>query len=279
MRKVFVPASLDEVWRFFEDNPGATVYTGGTDLLVRMYKGALNPESLICLDRIKELKGVHDMGEEIRIGACSTHTEMLGDPLVSQHLPVLRRAIEVIGSPLIRNMGTIGGNICTASPAGDTLPPLYALQAEVELCSKMNVKRMPIRDFIGGPGSTCLRAAEIVSAVWVKKPVEYNLQHFEKVGQRNALACSVVSLAAVLRIAHDGVVEKAALAWGSVGPTVITCPEAEEALVGGPLSRIRVQVAASLARQAVRPISDIRGSEDYRRSVAGNLLMRLISAD
>lgn len=276
MRKVLLPASLDELWRGFEDNPAATVYTGGTDLLVRMYKGVLNPESLICLERIKELKGVRDAGEEIFIGACSTHTELLSDPVIAEGLPILRRALAVIGSPLIRNMGTIGGNICTASPAGDTLPPLYVLQAEVELCSKKGARRIPICDFIKGPGSTCLQTGEIVSAIWVKKPLEYNLHHFEKVGRRNALACSVVSLAALLRIGEDGVVEKASLAWGSVGPTVVMSPEAERMLIGGRLSRERIQDSASLAREAVRPISDIRASEDYRRSVAGNLLFRLI---
>ncbi len=275
MREVILPGSLDELWRCLEDKPQAAVYAGGTDLLVGVYHGLLSPEALICLDRIEELKGVGEQGESIRIGSCATHAQLMDDLLIKSHLPVLWQAIGRIGSPLVRNMGTIGGNICTASPAGDTLPPLYALKAEVELRSKEGVRRMPIEDFIAGPGATCLQRGEILAGVWMRKPGGYNLHHFEKVGLRNALACSVVSMAALLRLAPDGVVEKAALAWGSSGPTIVTCPEAEEALTGKPLSMPLLQEAAALARKAVSPISDARADADYRRIVAGNLLLRL----
>ena len=275
MREVILPGSLDELWRCFEDKPQAAVYAGGTDLLVGVYNGLVNPEALICLDRVEELKGIGERGECIRIGSCATHVQLLDDPLIKSHLPVLWQAIRGIGSPLIRNMGTIGGNICTASPAGDTLPPLYALKAEVELRSKEGVRRMPIGDFITGPGATRLQRAEILAGVWVKKPGEYNLHHFEKVGLRNALSCSVVSMAALLRIAPDGVVEKAAFAWGSAGPTIITCREVEGALIGGKLTAARLGEAAALVLKAVYPISDVRANADYRRTVAGNLLLRL----
>jgi xanthine dehydrogenase FAD-binding subunit len=237
----------------------------------------VNPQALICLDRIAELKEVFEEGDYVRIGPCATHIQLLGEPLIEDHLPVLRRAVGTIGSPAIRNMGTIGGNICTASPAGDTLPPLYALKAEVELRSKDGARLLPIADFITGPGATRIRPEEILAGVRVKKPVEYNRHHFEKVGLRNALACSVVSMAALLRLAPDGMVEKASLSWGSAGPTIVVCPEAEEALIGKPLSTASLRQAASLARKAVSPISDIRASADYRRSVAGNLLLRLSS--
>ena len=275
MREVLLPGSLDELWRCFEDKPKAAVYAGGTDLLVGVYKGLVNPEALICLDRIEELKRVEDRGESIRIGACATHAQLIDDLLITNLLPVLRQAIKGIGSPLVRNMGTIGGNICTASPAGDTLPPLFALKAEVELCSKEGKRLMPIREFITGPGASCLQRAEILAGVRVKKPEEYNVHHFEKVGLRNALACSVVSMAALLRLSRDNVVEKAALAWGSAGPTIVTCPEAEEMLIGKPLSTAILQEAAAIVRKAVSPISDIRADADYRRTVAGNLLLRL----
>jgi xanthine dehydrogenase FAD-binding subunit len=276
MSEVVLPGSLSELWRCFEERPQATVYAGGTDLLVGLRNGMVNPEALICLDRIEELKEVVEYDDSIRIGSCATHAQLLDDPLIKSHLPVLWQAIKVIGSPLIRNMGTIGGNICTASPAGDTLPPLHALKAEVELQSKKGVRRMPIRDFITGPGATRLQPAEVLACVRVKKPIEYNLHHFEKVGLRNALACSVVSMAALLRLAPDGVVEKASFAWGSAGPTIVQCPEAEKALIGEHLSTGSLQKAAAPARTAVCPISDVRADADYRRTVAGNLLLRLL---
>lgn len=278
MREVMLPGSLDELWRCFEDRPEAVVFAGGTDLLVQLYNGGRDPEALICLDRVEQLKDVSEHDGSIRIGSCATHAQLLDDSQVRNHLSVLWRAIGGIGSPLIRNMGTIGGNICTASPAGDTLPPLYILRAELELCSKEGARRMPIADFITGPGQTRIAEGEVLTAVWVNKPEEYTLSHFEKVGSRNALACSIAGMAALLRLAPDGTVEKAALAWGSVGPTVVTCPEAEEALLGGPLSEARLREAAALVRKAVSPISDIRAGAEYRRAVAGNLLLRLAAA-
>ena len=276
MREVILPGSIEELWRCLDDKPQASVYAGGTDLLVKMYNGLFDPEALICLDRIEELKEVGEQGGSIRIGACATHSGLLEDPLVRKRLPALWKAIGGIGSPPVRNMGTIGGNICTASPAGDTLPPLYAMKAEVELLSREGSRRVPIPEFITGPGATCLKRAEILSAVWVKKPEGYKLHHFEKVGLRSALACSVVSMAALLRLRPEGIVEKAALAWGSVAPTVFRCPEAEEALAGKPLCAESLSKAAELVRDGVSPISDLRADADYRRAVAGNLLLRLV---
>ena len=275
MREVVLPGSFEELWRSLDDRPEASVYTGGTDLLAKMYNGLIDPEALICLDRIEELRGVREQNGSIRIGACETFSALLDAPLVRECLPALFKAIGRIGSPPIRNMGTIGGNICTASPAGDTLPPLYAMEAEVELLTRAGSRRAPIREFITGPGSTRLGTAEVLSAVWVKKPAEYTLHHFEKVGLRNALACSVVSLAALLKLRPDGVVEKARLAWGSVAPTVFTCPDAEKALCGKPLSEASLRAAADIVQNSVSPISDLRADADYRRTVAGNLLLRL----
>jgi xanthine dehydrogenase FAD-binding subunit len=276
VREVFLPSSLSELWREIEREPEAAVYAGGTDLFVKMRHGFMNPASLICIDRIRELKGIFEEGNSIRIGASTTHTQILEDPRVRSALPVLVGAVRDLGSPPIRNMGTIGGNICTASPAGDTLPPLYVLDAEVELRRENSARRMRIKDFIVGPGKTLLERGEVLAAVWVGKPEGYNVHHFEKVGQRNALACSIASLASLLLISGDGVVQKAALAWGSVAPTVLTCPEAEETLIGEKLSFEKLQKAAAMARNAVCPIDDVRADAEYRRQVSGNLLLRLM---
>jgi CO/xanthine dehydrogenase FAD-binding subunit len=275
MRTVRLPGSLSELWELLDETPDAMVYAGGTDLLVKMRGGLVNPGSLICLERVEELKGVIDLGGSIRIGACTTHTQLLNDPPIRNSFPVLKQALSVLGSPLVRNMGTIGGNLCTASPAGDTLPPLYALGAEVELKSRRGARQMRIADFITGPGKTRLGDGEILAAIHVAKPPASCVHHFEKVGLRNALACSVVSLAALLDLSPDGVVKDVALAWGSVGPTIISSPEAEAALRGGKLTREALHEAARLTREAVSPITDLRADADYRRTVAANLLFRL----
>jgi CO/xanthine dehydrogenase FAD-binding subunit len=275
MRNVFIPRTLNDLWQILEDEPRSTLYAGGTDLLVKMRSGLIQPLHLVCLERIDELKAVEDREEEIFIGSCTTFTKLLQSPLIRKHFPVLINGLKILGSPPLRNMATIGGNIVTASPAGDTLPPLHVLRAELELKRRDSSRRVPIRDFFKGPGETILTPGEVLTAIWLKKCSDFDLHHYEKVGQRKALAIAVVSLAALLRVSDGGIVKEARLAWGSVAPTVVTSAEVEAILIGNRLSRQVLEKAAQLARTIVKPIDDLRASADYRRQVAGNLLLRL----
>jgi CO/xanthine dehydrogenase FAD-binding subunit len=275
LKKVFLPKTLDELWSCLDGEPNALPYAGGTDLLVRYDARGDGLSALVCLERIADLRGISADGGTVRIGAATTLARILDDEAVLKDLPVLAQAIRVLGSPIVRNMGTIGGNIGRASPAGDTLPPLYALGAALELISRSGSRRMAIGDFIAGPGRTRLERGEVIAAVRIAKPTPTAVQHYEKVGHRNALACSLVSMAAVIGVGGDGVVESASLAWGSVGPTVVKCPAAEMALIGGKLDMETLRAAAGAARDAVTPIGDVRADANYRRTVAGNLLLRL----
>jgi CO/xanthine dehydrogenase FAD-binding subunit len=275
--EVHLPQGLDELWEYLSMTPDATLYAGGTDLLVRLRKGLCQPSSLICLERVQELKGVQDHGDSVFIGACTTHASLLAHPNIHRNFPVLAHALRVLGSPQIRNMGTLGGNIMTASPAGDTLPALYLLGAEVELREKQASRRVPIGCFIRGPGLTELGSGEILSGVWIPKQGTFTIEHYEKVGQRKALAIAVVSLAARIRISQEGIIEGARLAWGSVGPTVVMAPDVEEFLKGRTLTAEVLTEAGRLAREVVSPIDDIRAGAGYRRQVEGNLLFRLLN--
>lgn len=259
-----------------EKEPSAALYAGGTDLLVKMRSGAAQSSCLVCLERIKALQGIADHGREIFIGAGTTHTRLLDDRTIRENFPVLFKAVSVLASPPIRHMGTIGGNIVTASPAGDTLPALYILGAEVETRSASQSRRTPIGSFILGPGQVDLQEGEILAGVWVSKNPEWNVQHYEKVGRRKAQACAVASMAAVLHISDEARVENARLAWGSVGPTVVTSEDVDGMLKGKPLTPEVLEQAAGLVRQAVSPIDDVRAGAAYRRMLAGNLLFRLL---
>ena len=265
------PRTLQELWPLLDDH--ATVMAGGTDLLARARGKA--PAFVACLERIDGLKGICEQDGHLRLGACETHARLLSHPLVRSRLPMLATALEALGSPLIRNMGTLGGNIVTASPAGDTLPPLYAADALVETASRRGTRRMPLEGFITGPGKTGLEPGEIVAAVLVPHMAGEARQHFEKVGRRKALAIAVVSLAAVIREDGAGVVAEARLALGSVGPTVIRCRKAEQALAGRRLSRDALLAAGQAVRLEISPQDDLRASAAYRRDVAGNLPLRL----
>lgn len=159
-------------------------------------------------------------------------------------------------------------------PAGDTLPALYALGAQVTLMSRNSERVMDVADLIIGPGRTALEPGEILARVRIPLPKPGTVQHFEKVGRRRALAISVASLAALLRLDGD-IIRDIRLTCGSVAPTVLRCAEAEAWLTGRTLTSGNLRHAAGLVRAAVRPIDDVRATADYRRQVAGNLLLRL----
>jgi xanthine dehydrogenase FAD-binding subunit len=268
---VFRPGSLTALWPLLAD--GALPLAGGTDLLVAR-RGPV-PCTVALLEGIGPLAAIGEAGGVVRLGAMANHAALARHPLVRQPLAVLAAALNSLGSPPIRNMGTLGGNIATASPAGDSLPALLALDARLELTSAAGVRSLPLADFLRGPGRTALAAGEIITAVLVTPPAPGALQHFEKIGRRDALAIAVASLAAVIETDADGVVTRACLAVGSVAPTARRCPAAEALLLGHRLERGSLTRAAAAIRETVAPIDDLRATAAYRRQVAGNLLLRL----
>jgi len=283
MREVFIPDHLDEVWGILERDPEAMLYAGGTDLLVKQRAlkplDALNPRSLeplICLENIHELREIYQQKNLVFIGSCVSHTKLMENLLIQKHFPLLIQALRVLGSPPIRNMGTIGGNICTASPAGDTLPPLYTLGAVVEIRSIDSSRLMPLQKFVRGPGNIALQKGEILYGLWVATNQGYTVHHYEKVGQRKALAIAIASLSALLSISCTGIIEKARLAWGSVAPTIVTSYAIDEILIGKSFTEETLRMAVPLVEQAISPIDDVRASAEYRRMVAKNLLFRLL---
>jgi xanthine dehydrogenase FAD-binding subunit len=274
-RNVFLPETLPELLELVTHYPDAVLYAGGTDILVQLRAGTIAPPALICLERITALRFIREQKNHLVIGACTRLTDILESSPVAAHLPVLRKAVRVLGSPLIRHTATIGGNICTASPAGDSLPALTILDAVLELHTSEGARRSPLHEFILGPGRTARRPGEILTAIEIPKPAGFNIHHFEKVGQRSALAISITSFAALLHMSDSGVIEDARLAWGSVGPTIVTSKAAENALIGNRLNHDVLTHAAAIARAAVSPIDDIRAGALYRRQVSGNLMLRL----
>jgi CO/xanthine dehydrogenase FAD-binding subunit len=272
---VYTPRTLEALLDRISAYPEAAFMTGGTDILVALRSGRLNPKALICLERIEELQMVEDKPDEVFIGAGVTHARILQSSLIREHVPLLREAVRHLGSPQIRNMGTLGGNIVTASPAGDALPPLYALNAWVEIRGAAGTRRVRIDEFIQGPGVTALRPGEIVAGAALPKHEPWDIVHFEKAGKRKALAIAVASLAALVRLSDSGTISDVRLAWGSLGPTIVSSENVEQTLRGKRLTVDALQTAAALARETVSPISDVRAGAGYRRALAGNLLLRL----
>ena len=211
--------------------PGCAYYGRRNGLLVKIRDRKLPPAVITALENIAELRQIERQDGEICIGSMVTHQQLLDSPIIQTQLPVLHQAVAVLGSP-IRHMGTIGGNICTASPAGDTLPPLYVLNAGLELKNAAAGRLLPIQDFIQGPGQTLLGSNEILYKIRIPIPAPHSHGFYFKVGQRKALAISISSMASLLQFAEDSRILEGRFAWGSIGPTVMRFPEVENTLIG-----------------------------------------------
>jgi CO/xanthine dehydrogenase FAD-binding subunit len=268
---VVKPKDLSEALRYLRE--GGKPLAGGTDLLVAVRKGTESPNLLVYVGELPELRVLREEKEGLEVGAGLTHAELLAHP-ATERFPILRSVLRTIGSPAIRAMGTLGGNIVTASPAGDSLVALYLLEARVRLVSEEGERELPIWEFIVGPRKTALRQGELVRSVFLPWLSGEPQSFFRKVGRRRALIIAIASLGALVWV-RDGRVERARLALGSVAPTVIRPKEVEEALVGRPVSPEAWEDLVPRLSAATQPISDLRASADYRRKVAGRLLLAL----
>ncbi|ABI69117.1 FAD binding domain-containing protein [Syntrophomonas wolfei] len=275
MSQVFLPHTLDELWTIKQENPAALIMAGGTDLLVKIRDRKLPPAMILGLENIAELRQIERQDDEICIGSMVTHQQLLDSPIIQTQLPVLHQAVTVLGSPPIRHMGTIGGNICTASPAGDTLPPLYVLNAGLELKNAAAGRLLPIQDFIQGPGQTLLGSNEILYKIHIPIPAPHSQGFYFKVGQRKALAIAISSMASLLQLAEDNRILDGRFAWGSIGPTVMRFPEVENTLIGEKLSPIILGKLGQSMAALVSPISDVRASAEYRRLLASKLPLKI----
>lgn len=271
-----LPRTLPEALDALADEPGLTVLAGGTDLMVDLNYGRRRPAGMLALRRVDELRGWSVEGDDVVLGAGTTYTDLL-DPKLARLVPGLAAAARTVGSPQIRNAGTIGGNLGTASPAGDTLPVLVALDAEVELASAGGRRTLPVSDFLVGPKRTALAAGELVAAVRV--PAAAGPQEFLKVGVRNAMVIAIASCALVV----DRDRRRLGCALGAVGPVPVRDRAVERWVTarvdwdGGRLSH--QSVLEGFGRRlaaASRPIDDHRAPAAYRRHAVDVLARRAL---
>jgi CO/xanthine dehydrogenase FAD-binding subunit len=247
--EVLTPRTLDEALRLKGERPDARPLAGGTDLLVELNFDRARPDAILNLEEVQELRGWSRENGAVRLGARLTYTEAMA-PELAELLPALAEASRTVGSPQIRNRGTIGGNLGTASPAGDALPPLLIGRAEVEVASVRGERRLSLEEFLVGPKRNALADDELVVAVRAQPPGE-GRETFMKVGPRNAMVIAVCSLA----VAVDEETGEIRAAYGSAGPV--------PALVRAPLEeRGRFP---ELVAEACSPIDDVRGTSAYRR--------------
>ena len=267
------PRTLEEALELLAQRPGEIrPLAGGTDLLVEAKDGRVSRAALFDVTEVPELNGIEERDGQLWIGAATTHTEMMASPLVARYAPSLPAACAVVGGPQIRNRGTLGGNLANASPAADTVPPLFAADAVVEIVSVSARREVPIAEMFTGPRRSILARDELILGVRIPRR-EGVRAAFLRLGQRQAQAISKVSVAVGITF-RDGKPDWVRVALGAVAPTVVRAPKAEQALLeGGPDALAR---ARDLVREEIAPIDDLRSTREYRRHMAGVLLERAV---
>lgn len=281
---VEVLSTLHEALLFLAARPDALVLSGGTDLMVELNAGHRQAHAVACVNRVRELRAwLHDpVAATVHLGAAVTYAELMTEPLASL-LPALAQAARTVGSPQIRNAATIGGNVATASPAGDGLPVLAALNAVVHLASATGTRDVTFDQFATGPKRTVVHPGELITGITV--PVLQGYQGYTKVGVRNAMVIATASACLAVHAPQRSI----RLALGSVGPVIIRAADAElfaaaevDWATGG-ASQQAIAQFAHLAGAAARPIDDHRSTAAYRRRaievLAGRMLRRAFPVD
>lgn len=263
--ELLAPDDKEELFALMAEG-GYHLLAGGTDLFVKIEKDIISPERVIDLTNVIDGPKLEDEEDKVRISATSTHGELASSALINREFPLLAESAGAVGAVQLRNMATVGGNICNASPSADTLIALYALDARLELESRDGSRTIPIEDFIKGPGEIDLNRGEFLKSITVPKLTGNYRHFFKKVGRRNALDISVCSMGFALKEV-EGQIEDIRLAYGAVAPTVVRPSSVERYLTGKSPSGEAIQEAKELLEEEISPISDIRGSAEYRKQV------------
>lgn len=269
----FRPANIAEACELLA-KPNHIAVAGGTDLIVKLRNGLFpNAAALVDIGAMP-FKTIRKEGNRLIIGSGCTMSTVINNPEVNEYFPVLVKAASTVGATQIRNTATLGGNVANASPAGDTIPALFALEAEVMIVGQNSRRQVAIEEFFTGPGRSVLKAGELIEGFSL--PLRKTAGEFLKLGERRAHAISKINLA--LSVFNDGK-KHYRIAIGSAAPTVLRCKGAEELLEkAGEINAETLEKAAAFACETAKPISDVRSSKSYRKQMAGVLLKRALKA-
>jgi carbon-monoxide dehydrogenase medium subunit len=274
------PGSIAEVFRLKEDMPDARFVGGGTDLMVKIKNREASPSTLISLRSVPELQGIDARGA-VRIGSMTGISDLIQNEILHSRYPVLVQAARRLGSAQIRNVATLGGNLCNCSPCADTATPLLVLEARAVLQNPRGSREVPLFEFFKQPGETCMASDEILVQVLIpafnatRKGSGVRATFFKH--GRVKMDLAVASLSAMIQTEGDKVT-KARLAAGSVAPVPLRLTKVEELLEGKALSGKLIADAAGLAEESVAPISDIRSTAEYRRHMVGVFTRRALES-
>jgi CO/xanthine dehydrogenase FAD-binding subunit len=268
------PRSIPDVIKFLEANPGASILAGGTDLLVQYRAGLKQPSAFVDIKRIDELVTFRIDATGLRLGAAASAAAIAENDELRRLWPGISEAVALIGSMQIQGRGTVGGNLCNASPAADSVCALIVNRAECLIAGPAGERRVPAEQFITGPGRNVLAAGEFLVAVHVPRPAARTADAYLRLIPRSEMDIAVVGAGVSVTIDGSGVCTAARVAIGAVAPTPLLVDDAAKALVGTKLDAAALDRAAAAASAAARPIDDKRGTVAYRRKIAGVLTRR-----
>lgn len=274
----FAPRKIEEALEILSKyGKEIKVIAGGTDLLIQYYDRLYEVNGWLDLKNIKELKDIRINKNKIEIGAMVSHAQLEKSEDIKEYFPVLNQAAADIGSPQIRNRGTIGGNIVNASPAGDLLAPLIAYKAKFKLLSIQGEKIVPAEEFFIGPKKTILEPAQLLTQIILPLPSERTYGCWIKIGKRKALIIATITLALVVEMAEDNKnVKDVRTCLGSVAPTPIEIEEIREKMIGKKFSELDFNQLGQIVEDKISPIDDIRGTREYRKDVAKNIMINAL---
>ena len=252
------------------------IVAGGSDIIIQLRDGVVKTEKLLNILSLKDLKFIEEKDNRLHIGSLSTYTEIINSQQVKRHAWILRDAAKQIGAVQLQNTATIGGNLGNASPAADSLPPLYALGATVVTRSIGGRREIPIEKFFSGYRKTTLKPDELIEEIYFDRLNSNDAAAYLKLGLRKANAISIVDVAVALRQKVRNSYNHVNVALGAVAPTIVRAHSCEQALIGKNLTDTSLKEAAKLASQDISPITDIRGSAEYRRRVVSSLVYQAL---
>jgi CO/xanthine dehydrogenase FAD-binding subunit len=270
-----IPKNLTEALQMMADRPDATPLAGGTDILVQMKEQHRPVEALLSLRRVPELHQSAHNGT-LTLGAAVTVGQIAANQQIQQDYPALAMGAGLIGSVQIRNMATVGGNLCNAAPSADTAPPLLVLGAQAAVASVQGERTIPLEEFFLGPGRTALEPGELLKEIIVPSPPDRSGSCYLRQTPRAWMDIAVVGVAAAITLAADDTITEVRLALGAVAPVPMRATAAEALLSSHTLTDDLLKEVGATAAQASKPIDDLRASAEYRRHLVNVLTQRAL---
>ncbi len=282
MKALYEAESVEHAISLCLEHPEAQIIAGGSDVLVQMREGRRAGKELISIYMIDEMRGISiDEDENIRIGSLTSFSHITRDPIIQKYINVLGEAVDQVGSPQIRNIGTIGGNTCNGVTSADSASTLHAWEAIVELTGKNGVRRIPIKDFYIKAGTVDIRAeeGEIQTAILIPKAsYENTFGHYIKYGMRNAMEIASLGCSVNLRLSEDKkAIERARIAYGVAGPVPMRVPSAEAVANGSAISESLLDEFALAVLNDINPRNSWRASRDFRLHIAVEMAKRCLA--